>query len=79
MNARRVAKFLTALAGAGAQVLSLGLIGGHAREWVSVGLGLVTAAAVYLVPNEPPTAPAAANPAPGPDPGAGGAAAGSAA
>lgn len=54
MNARRVAKFLTALAGAGAQVLTLGLVDGHARDWLSVGIGIATAAAVYLVPNQPP-------------------------
>jgi hypothetical protein len=52
MNARRIAKFLTALAGAGAQALSLGLVEGHARDWLSIALGLATAAAVYLVPNQ---------------------------
>lgn len=53
MNARRIAKFLTALAGAGAQILSLGLVDGNARDWLSVSIGLATAAAVYLVPNQP--------------------------
>lgn len=48
---QRAAKFLTALAGAGAQVIALGLVEGDARSWLSVGMGIVTAAAVYLVPN----------------------------
>ncbi|HVW33475.1 MAG TPA: hypothetical protein VHL53_13125 [Acidimicrobiia bacterium] len=57
MNARRIAKFLTALAGAGAQILSLGLVDGHAKDWLSVTIGLATAAAVYLVPNQPAATP----------------------
>lgn len=49
----RVAKFLTALAGAGAQALALGLVTGTARDWMAVAIGALTAAAVYLVPNQP--------------------------
>jgi uncharacterized membrane protein YphA (DoxX/SURF4 family) len=48
----RVAKFLTALAGAGAQALALGLVTGPAQSWVSVGIGILTAVAVFLVPNQ---------------------------
>jgi hypothetical protein len=52
VSARRVAKFLTALAGAGAQVAALGLVDGPAETWLSVGIGILTAAAVFLVPNQ---------------------------
>jgi hypothetical protein len=52
MDPRRIAKFLTALAGAGAQLLALGLIDGKAENWVSVGIGVLTALAVYLTPNK---------------------------
>lgn len=50
----RIAKFLTALAGAGAQILNLGLVDGEAQHWITVVVGVVTAAAVYLVPNQEP-------------------------
>jgi len=53
MSPARIAKFLTALAGAAAQAISLGLVDGDARNWVTVIIGVVTAAAVYLVPNQP--------------------------
>lgn len=53
MNLGRIAKFLTALAGAAAQVVNLGLIAGTAQHWVTVAAGLLTAAAVYMVPNTP--------------------------
>ena len=56
---KRVAKFLTALAGAGAQAITLGLVDGHARDWLSIALGIATAAAVYLVPNQADPDPAA--------------------
>jgi hypothetical protein len=52
LSPRRIAKFLTALAGAGAQALALGLLTGAARGWVTVGVATLTAAAVFLVPNE---------------------------
>lgn len=52
MSPRRIAKFLTALAGAGAQLLALGLIDGPAENVVSIAIGVLTAAAVFLVPNE---------------------------
>ena len=51
MNPARIAKFLTALAGAAAQAVSLGLVDGDARSWATVIIGILTAAAVYLVPN----------------------------
>lgn len=57
MNPGRIAKFLTALAGAGGQILTLGLVDGHARDWLSITVGLITAAAVYLVPNQPAATP----------------------
>lgn len=47
----RAAKFLTALAGAGAQIISQGLVDGTAAAWLGVLVGVLTAAAVYLVPN----------------------------
>lgn len=56
MSPARVAKFLAALAGAAAQALSLGLVSGTTRGWLTVVIGVLTAAAVYLVPNQ--TAPA---------------------
>jgi hypothetical protein len=49
----RIAKFLTALAGAAAQAVTLGLATGTARSWLTVAIGVLTAAAVYLVPNQP--------------------------
>lgn len=52
---KRIAKFLTALAGAGTQLVVLGLVEGDAEHWVAVIVGVLTAAAVYLVPNEPAT------------------------
>jgi hypothetical protein len=52
VNPRRIAKFLTALAGAGAQILALGLLDDSAEKWVSVAIGVLTAAAVFLVPNQ---------------------------
>lgn len=53
MSPARIAKFLTALAGAAAQAISLGLVDGDARNWATVIIGVITAAAVYLVPNQP--------------------------
>jgi len=53
MNPARIAKFLAALAGAAAQAVTLGLVDGHARDWLTVAIGVLTAGAVYLVPNEP--------------------------
>lgn len=52
MNPRRIAKFLTALAGAAAQILALGLLDEGTENIVSIGIGIVTALAVFLVPNE---------------------------
>lgn len=53
MSPARIAKFLAALAGAAAQAVSLGLVDGDARSWMTVAIGLLTAVAVYLVPNQP--------------------------
>jgi len=58
MKIAQAAKFLTALAGALAQALTLGLVAGAARGWATVVVGVLTAAAVYLVPNQPATGPA---------------------
>lgn len=52
MNPGRIAKFLTALAGAAAQVLALGILDDPARGWVSAAVAVLTAAAVYLTPNQ---------------------------
>lgn len=52
MSPARIAKFLTAVAGAGAQLVALGLIDGTAENVVSVAIGVLTAAAVFLVPNQ---------------------------
>lgn len=52
MNPKRIAKFLTALAGAAAQLVALGLLGEDIENWVSIGIGVVTALAVFLVPNQ---------------------------
>lgn len=52
MNPRRIAKFLTAVAGAAAQLLALGLISGPAENVVSIAIGVLTALAVFLVPNQ---------------------------
>ena len=53
---QRAAKFLVALAGAATQVITLGLVAGTAAQWTGLGVGLLTAAAVYLVPNQAPEA-----------------------
>jgi len=52
----RIAKFLVALAGAGTQIVSQGLVNGTAAKWAGVAVGVLTAAAVYLVPNGSGTA-----------------------
>lgn len=52
MNPQRIAKFLTALAGAGAQVLALGLFDDKAQAAVSACIAVLTAVAVFLVPNQ---------------------------
>lgn len=57
MNPARIAKFLTALAGAAAQAIALGLLDGTARNWITVLISVLTAAAVYLVPNDQATIP----------------------
>jgi hypothetical protein len=48
----RMAKFLAALAGAATQAVSLGLVEGTARSWATVIIGVLTAGAVYLIPNQ---------------------------
>lgn len=56
MNPARIAKFLTALAGAAAQVIALGLVDGTAQSALTVAISVLTAAAVFLVPNQPASA-----------------------
>ncbi len=53
MTPTRIAKFLTALAGAAAQVISLGLVDGTTQNMLTVGISALTAVAVFVVPNEP--------------------------
>lgn len=55
MSPARIAKFLAALAGAAAQAVNSGLIDGDARNWLTVVIAVLTAAAVYLVPNQQAT------------------------
>jgi hypothetical protein len=55
-KAQEVAKFLTALAGAGGIAIANGLAKGSVAAWLSVAIGILTAVAVYLVPNAPPAA-----------------------
>lgn len=52
MNPSRIAKFLTAMAGAAAQIVALGLLDAKAESMVAVGISIVTALAVFMVPNE---------------------------
>lgn len=52
MSPQRIAKFLTALAGAGAQVLALGLLDDKAQAVASAAIAVLTAVAVFLVPNQ---------------------------
>lgn len=52
MNPQRIAKFLTALAGAAAQVVALGLLDDRAQAIASAAISVLTAAAVFLVPNK---------------------------
>lgn len=49
-------KFVTALSGAAAEAISLGLLSGQAEHWVTGGLAVLTAFLVYLVPNDVPAA-----------------------
>lgn len=49
---KAVAKFLTAVIGVAGEVITLGLAHGSAAHWVTVGIGVATALAVYLVPNQ---------------------------
>lgn len=53
MNPARIAKFLTALAGAAAQLVALGLVDGTTQGVLTVAISVLTAAAVFLVPNQP--------------------------
>lgn len=59
---QKVAKFITAAVGALTQVIALGIMHGTALKDVQVGLAVVTALAVYLVPN---SASPSSTPAPG--------------
>lgn len=51
MSPARIAKFLTALAGAAAQAVNLGLVSGDAQHWATILIGVLTAGAVFAVPN----------------------------
>ena len=51
---RYLAKFLAALAGVAAQAITIGLATGDVAKWVTLAVSLLTAAAVYIVPNQPP-------------------------
>lgn len=51
MDVKRVAKFLAALAGAAAQLVAAGVVDGDTQRWLSQLVGILTAAAVFLVPN----------------------------
>ena len=53
MSLGRIAKFLTALAGAGAQALAFGLATGTTRSLLTVTISTLTAIGVFLVPNQP--------------------------
>jgi len=53
VNPARIAKFLTALAGAAAQLVALGLVDGTTQGVLTVAISVLTAAAVFLVPNQP--------------------------
>jgi len=52
MQPLRLAKFLTALAGAGAQIVASGLVDSRAEHWINILVAVLTALAVYLVPNQ---------------------------
>jgi hypothetical protein len=54
-TAAEVAKFLTALAGAGGIIIANGLATGDVARWLSIAISIVTAVAVFLVPNAPAT------------------------
>lgn len=51
----QAAKFLVALAGAVTQIIGQGLIDGDAAQWLSIIAGVLTAIAVYMVPNAKPS------------------------
>jgi hypothetical protein len=55
-KAAEVAKFLTALAGAAALIVTQGLATGAVAKWLSIAISIVTAVAVFLVPNTPAAA-----------------------
>jgi len=74
--AKYAAKFITAVVGAAALAVTQGLISGTAAKWVAIGIGVLTAAGVYVVPNTslsgrstvsepPPTGSSPTNPPPG--------------
>ncbi len=50
---KRAAKFFTALAGAAAQIVTLGVVSGDAQHWLTVAVSALTAIAVFMVPNTP--------------------------
>ena len=51
---KRMAKFLVALAGAATQIVSLGILSGNAKGVATSLVSLLTAVAVFLVPNSTP-------------------------
>lgn len=53
-----VRKFIVALVGAAAEAVNAGLVPGNVAKWVGIGIGVLTAAGVYVVPNKPAPAPA---------------------
>jgi hypothetical protein len=50
----RYRKLVAALVGAALEAVSLGLIPDPQSKWVGVGVGFLTAAGVYVVPNKGP-------------------------
>lgn len=52
LNPSLIAKALTALAGAGAEILNLSLASGDTAKWLGIAVSVATTVAVYLVPNK---------------------------
>lgn len=52
MKLATIAKFVTALTGMAGEIVTLGIAHGQVAHWLTVGIAIATALAVYLVPNK---------------------------
>ena len=56
IEAKKAMKFLVALAGVAGNAVAIGVVPNAEVKWVTLGVTIVTAVAVYLIPNTGPVA-----------------------